>query len=283
MKLSIYRDGLTPYLPEGTSEIIAEWLYELGVRVVLWDHRKTKLGDYRANSKTGVKSISINKSLNKYAFLITIVHEIAHGFVHLKYHKNVLPHGEEWKQEYKKRLLPFLTKRIFPSDLEPLIAGHLLNPKASASAEVGLEKALRVYNEQPADIYYVDELKPGEKFVLRDGKVFIKGDKRRTRFRCIAINSAKMYLISGLAEVKKLEKNEIEEKIAYNFLKHIENEKNQPEKLRVKDLKPGDKFILQNGMRFKIMKKLKTKFVCSDVKTGIDYLVPGKTEIVKIY
>jgi len=207
MNEKIFREGLQPYLPDNSADIIARWIDQLELKVVLWKHRKTKLGDFRApRGKVGYASISVNKSLNPYSFLITIVHEIAHAAVYRTYGRSVKPHGDEWKKEYQSRLLVFLNNRIFPEDLEGEIAHHLINPKASSSAEVGLAKALRKYdNETSGSIIYVDDLSEGDRFMLSDGRIFIKGRKQRTRHQCVEESTQRKFLISGLAEVKRLD------------------------------------------------------------------------------
>lgn len=206
MREKIFREGLQPFLPEGSVSIIVEWLVHLDLKVVLWNHRKTKLGDFRAPVRNGdIASISINKSLNPYSFLITIVHEIAHAAVYKTYGRSVKPHGIEWKNEYKSRLLVFLNKRIFPKELEGEVGYHLINPKASATAEISLAKALRNYDENHStSIVYVDDLSVGDRFMLSNGRVFIKGEKQRTRHQCIEEATRRRFLVAGVAEVKKL-------------------------------------------------------------------------------
>jgi hypothetical protein len=206
MNEKIFREGLQEYLPDNSVDIIVGWLVNLELKVVLWRHRKTKLGDFRAPRVKGdYASISVNESLNPYSFLITIVHEIAHAAVYKTYGRTVKPHGVEWKKEYKSRLLVFLNNRVFPEDLEGEIAHHLINPKASSSADVGLTKALRNYDkEASASVIYVDDLNEGDRFKLSSGRVFIKGAKRRTRHQCVEESTQRRFLVSGLAEAKKL-------------------------------------------------------------------------------
>ena len=207
MNEKIFREELHPYLPDNSAAIIAEWINQLELKVVLWNHRKTKLGDFRApRGNIGYASISVNESLNPYSFLITIVHEIAHAAVYKAFGRSVKPHGAEWKKEYQSRLLVFLNNRVFPEDLEGEIAHHLINPKASSSAEVGLVKALRKYDkEASASVTYADDLNEGDRFMLSGGRIFIKGKKQRTRHQCVEESTKRKYLVSGLAEVKKLD------------------------------------------------------------------------------
>jgi len=208
MSEKIFRKGLSPHLPEKSVNIIAGWLAHLNLRLVLWNHRKTKLGDFRAPLRKGDRaSVSVNQSLNPYSFLITLVHEIAHAAVYKTYGRSVKPHGIEWKNEYKNRLLVFLNNRTFPEELEREIAYHLINPKASATADIGLVKALRKYDTDSSEsVIYVDDLNEGDHFMLSNGRVFIKGIKQRTRHQCIEESTQKRFLVSGVAEVKRVNK-----------------------------------------------------------------------------
>ena len=63
--------------------------------------RKSKLGDFRILIN-GRGQISVNENLNRYAFLITITHELAHAFVWKRYKTRVMPHGKEWKSTFKR-------------------------------------------------------------------------------------------------------------------------------------------------------------------------------------
>jgi hypothetical protein len=47
----------------------------------------------------------------------------------------------------------------------------------------------------------VDDLEEGDRFALKNGRVFEKGEKRRTRHRCTELKTGKSYLVSGSAEV----------------------------------------------------------------------------------
>jgi len=200
-----YSENLKIYLPPQTADIIAKWMVNLALRITLWKNRKTKLGDFRSPRKPGEKAaISVNVSLNPYAFLITIVHEIAHAHIYKIYGRKVKPHGIEWKDEYRKRMLVFLNNRIFPDDLEREIAHHLKNPKASASADLNLEKLLRNYNVSKIKPTFIDDLKVGDVFIVQGGRQFIKGEKIRTRHKCVERGTNRVYLISGLMECVNL-------------------------------------------------------------------------------
>ena len=83
---------LQSYLPTESVQQISNWLNQYDCKLKISSPRKTKFGDYKfANSQ---HHITINNDLNKYAFLITLTHEIANMFVFDKYRNSVLPHGQ---------------------------------------------------------------------------------------------------------------------------------------------------------------------------------------------
>ena len=67
------------YVPENSIKILKSWIEELDIDIKIITPRKTKLGDFRYSN--GNSLITINNNLNKYSFLITLTHEIAHAFI----------------------------------------------------------------------------------------------------------------------------------------------------------------------------------------------------------
>ena len=88
---------LKKYIPEKATLLIAHWIIDLDFKLKIKKERSTKLGDYRAPFNGSNHQITINYNLNKYSFLVTLVHEIAHLTTYNKYKHSVLPHGQEWK------------------------------------------------------------------------------------------------------------------------------------------------------------------------------------------
>ena len=97
-----------------------------------------------------------------------------------------------------------MQQRIFPQEIEPILAAHMQNPKASVVGDIALEKALRQYDTHADKKLYLDDLQEGDKFLVH-GRVFTKGKKRRTRHLCVEQASGRTFTISGIAEVKKVE------------------------------------------------------------------------------
>jgi hypothetical protein len=50
----------------------------------------------------------------------------------------------------------------------------------------------------------VESLPNNAKFMLKNGLVFQKGEKLRTRYKCYCESNGRWYFVSALAEVKRL-------------------------------------------------------------------------------
>ena len=88
-----------PRLPAGAEEYVAELFGRHPVHVRLARPRRTKLGDHRPPSrKVAFHRITINDDLNPYAFLTTLLHEIAHVATWQRHggRRRVKPHGSEY-------------------------------------------------------------------------------------------------------------------------------------------------------------------------------------------
>ena len=190
---------LAEYLPEASVVLVEDILQKHPIYIKIVNNRTSKHGDFKRDLN-GNFSITINKTLNNYQFLLTLIHEIAH-FVTYKQAKNVKPHGKEWKQNFQHLMLPFLNPSIFPNNLLPLLAKYLKNPKASTSSDVNLTYALKQFDHK-LEKNYIFELEHGSVFTFNN-RIFKKGNKRRTRFECVEISTNKIYLFNQNAEVKQ--------------------------------------------------------------------------------
>lgn len=192
---------LAKYLPETAVIPCFELIRGSHVHLKIVNERVTRHGDYRRR-KDGNHQITVNASLNKYRFLITLIHEIAHLVAFEKYGRNIKPHGLEWKRTFQYLMLPFIRPEVFPSQLLPLLARHFKNPKASSSTDAHLSIALKQYDEQQSEKSYVYELPIGSVFRIYNGKLFKKGNKRTKRYECAEISTGKMFLFQPNAEVE---------------------------------------------------------------------------------
>lgn len=192
---------LKKYLPERAIEPCEDLIKENGVHLKIVNERVTRHGDYR-RLPNGLHHITVNSSLNKYRFLITLVHEIAHLVAFEKYGRRILPHGIEWKRTFQYLMLPFIRPEIFPSKLLPLLANHFKNPKASSDTDAKLSIALKQFDSHNKENSYIFELPFGSVFRIYNGKLFKKGNKRVKRYECIEIATGKVYIFQPNAEVE---------------------------------------------------------------------------------
>ena len=196
------KDVLGPYIPEHAVDPLFELIKAYGVHLKIVNERVTRHGDYHRDAG-GYHRITVNASLNKYRFLITLVHEIAHLAAFEKYGRNIKPHGDEWKNTFQKLMVPMIRPQIFPNQLLPLLARHFRNPKASSDTDATLSLALKEFDEK-SDKNYIFEIPYGALFRIHNGRIFKKGAQRIKRFECQEVSSGKIYLFNPNAEAELL-------------------------------------------------------------------------------
>lgn len=197
------RTILQKYIPEKAVDLVLDLFKKYPIYVKIVNNRRTKHGDFKV-FRNGKTQITINHGLNKYHFLITLVHEFAHFVVHKEYKRGVKPHGVEWKQNFQHLMLPFLQSDIFPESLLPLLANYLKNPKASTGSDAHLMRALNQFDKTYQYKNYIFELEKGDVFILKNKK-FKLGNRRRTRYECVDLHTKNIYLINQNAEIQKIE------------------------------------------------------------------------------
>ena len=194
---------LQDYLPPNTYEAVWTYLRQYKVHLTITKERKSILGDYRHRTHDANHRISVNGNLNKFSFLITLLHELAHLVTFEQFGNKVQSHGKEWKTIYGKFLAQFIQHKIFPADIEIELQTSLKNPAATSCAEDGLLRVLRNYDTNKSGFRLVEELPSQTKFKTSDGRVFLKGLKLRKRFKCVELATGKIYLFSPVYEVEE--------------------------------------------------------------------------------
>jgi SprT protein len=189
------------YLPQVFVDYVVQLYLSANVRFKIVGERKSKLGDFRAGRSGEKHQITVNGTLNQYAFLITTLHEFAHLDTYNQYGFSVLPHGEEWKNAFRKLLIPVIDEKTLPKDIQNALVQSLISTKASSCSDHQLSRVLKAYDERKENMALLEELPNNTTFAL-NGKHFVKGPLRRKRFLCEEIHSKRKYLVNALAEVK---------------------------------------------------------------------------------
>jgi len=193
---------ISHYIPEASVSRVLQLLEHDHLVVMIKKERKTRHGDYR-RLPNGRHQITVNGSLNKYRFLITLIHEIAHLEAFSKFGRHIKPHGAEWKRTFQHLMLPFINPQVFPEAILPVVAKHFINPKASSDTDVQLALALKLL-DAPNNKSFIFEVPLHQTFKIHNGRVFKKGAKRRTRHECVEVKTGKTYLFNANAEVEIL-------------------------------------------------------------------------------
>ena len=196
---------LKTYLPEGSFDDVLYYVQHYKVHLTITRERKSVLGDYRNSFADKNHRISVNGNLNKYAFLITLLHELAHLFTYERFGHRVQAHGNEWKNEFSKILAQFLLKKVFPEDIYKALLKTLQNPAASSCADVELLRVLHRYDDKKEGIVLVEAVPDGKNFKIKGGKIFRRIERIRKRIKCMELTTNKIYLFSPVYEVEMVD------------------------------------------------------------------------------
>ena len=193
---------LQQFVPQGSVPLIMSYLHQHKIHLTITRERKTILGDYRHATHDRNHRISINGNLNPYAFLITLIHELAHLVTFMHWGDRVQSHGREWKSVYRSMLEEFIALHIFPEDILGALKKSLHNLPATGCGDEDLMRVLKKHDVGSSDLLLVEQLQEGNLFRVENGKVFKKGKKIRTRIQCEEVATGKLYLFSPIYEVR---------------------------------------------------------------------------------
>lgn len=194
---------LSHYLPAGAEPLVLHYLEQYRVHLTITRKRQTLLGDYRHPVPGQSHRISVNGNLNPYSFLITLLHELAHLVTFERFGARVAAHGKQWKQCYGALLTELLGHVSLPAELTEELGRLLKNPAASSCAEESLMRVLKKYDTPVPGSCLLEQLPSGDSFRIADGRIFIKGEKLRKRYKCQEENTGAVYLFSPIYEVER--------------------------------------------------------------------------------
>lgn len=162
------------------------------------------MGDYRAPVNGGIHRISVNGDLQPYAFLVTLAHELAHLIIWERHRRKVLPHGDEWKEQFRQMLRELLQVEAFGDDISEVVRHFAFDRISYRMFNMHFERLVHHITPDTAGEMILADLPPEARFVIHNGRGFIKKERVRTRFRCQDLRNGRIYLISPLAKVRPI-------------------------------------------------------------------------------
>ena len=195
------KNEVLKYIPKLSVNLVKNLIKEENLTIKIVKIRKTKHGDFK-KFVNGSSQITLNLIENKYRFLITLIHELAHFRVNKNSNFKKAPHGSEWKNTYKLLMLPFLNNTIFPDNVLSKLAKHMKNPSATTDSDIDLVISLSKYDKHNDSVFLFDVL--NESLFEFNNQTYKKIGKLRKRYICMDIIKNKKYLFSPVTRVKKI-------------------------------------------------------------------------------
>ncbi len=192
-------------MPQASLSAVVELLEKYPIHFLITKGRQSKLGDYKSPlSEKERHRISVNGTLNQYAFLITTLHEYAHLLVRVRNpRKKIPPHGLVWKNTFQEVMSPFLNESIFPENILKALRVHMIDPKASSTADHALMAEIQKFDKVDENLLIVDELEANALFILPNGWEMKAIQKDRKRWLCERLSDGRMYKVHPLTKVQK--------------------------------------------------------------------------------
>ena len=188
-------------LPAGSGRLVSTWLNEQQVDVRLSKPRQTKLGDFRPPYKKLPGRISVNSNLHPVEFLLTLAHELAHAENWQQNGRRAKPHGREWKAAFRNKLAQIIDAGILDEKFERAIENCFFRSEKMATSSCSELRLLYDMEKEGPGIVRLVDIPEGSRFKTTNGKIFIKGKKMRTRYRCREARTMRIYTVHPMTEI----------------------------------------------------------------------------------
>jgi len=197
------RTSLMPFIPEKSLDEVVVLLQKYPIHLGLKAPRKGVFGDYLAPQRIGeFHKLTVNGDLNKYAFLITFLHEYAHLLVFVNHGPRVQAHGNEWKTYFRQLLYRFIQLEIFPEDIRLALQNYMIKIPYTTSSDPQLMRVLERYNlrKRPENEATVEQLPPKARFKY-NGELFEKGERLRKNYTCTRLSDGAKFRFNPVAKI----------------------------------------------------------------------------------
>jgi hypothetical protein len=190
--------SLEKYLPQNTLQYLKIWFSDYYIHIKITRNRNSKLGDYRKLPDNS-HEITINSTLVPQLFFFVLTHELAHLIAFEKYGRRISPHGNEWKDTFRRMLLESID--VYDEALRPIISKFSRSPKANFMASPDLVKYFHI-EKHDDKLQFIEELKEGDYFMYRNEKYFLEGLIKKN-YLCKNLATGRKYSFKPLARVEK--------------------------------------------------------------------------------
>lgn len=190
--------SLEKYLPDNTLQYLKIWFSDYYIHIKITRNRNSKLGDYRKLPDNS-HEITINSTLSPQLFFFVLTHELAHLIAFEKYGRRISPHGNEWKETFRKMLLESLA--VYDEELKPIIVKFSKSPKANFMASPDLVKYFYI-ETQDDSLQFIEELQKGDFFIYRNEKYLLEGLIKKN-YLCKNLATGRKYSFKPLARIEK--------------------------------------------------------------------------------
>lgn len=193
--------NLTTYISEDAAVYIEKITRGLTLKIRVTKERESKYGDYLQSVNGKPQRITVNGNLDKFSFLITFLHELAHLKAFEEYGNKIKAHGTEWKLMFFEIINNSLNHKLFPDEIAGVIKEqYIIKKDLSFYSRVKITDSINKY----LNITIPKRL---EDFPINSSVELINGmhvkiiEAKRTRFLCKCINDNKMYYVQKKIEV----------------------------------------------------------------------------------
>lgn len=202
-----FHDIMSHYVPSPAVDDIVRFISDYSIHLKITRERQSKFGDYRLPSpKHPDHCISVNGCLEPCAFLLVMIHELAHMLTFIDHGRRVKPHGAEWQEHYSRLIISFVEKGSFPSEVSSLLRTYASTLPLSKKLEREIDRKLKI---QPSalvnsdDYVTLDSLVAGSRFRIKgQSRVFESIERLRTRWKCRDVTTGRLYTVSASAPVE---------------------------------------------------------------------------------
>jgi SprT protein len=198
-----FRQRLIPYLGEEAAVFIDNKTINLRFHLKITKVRATKFGDYCPPRENKKQRITINGNLDKYSFLITLLHELAHLLVYEKNSNLIKPHGKEWKNVFSQLLSEAINHLLFPPLISQTVNKYYIQKQCfTHTSRIHILNSIYKTLDKTIPIR-LEAIPVNSTVVLENGMTVTKIEQKRTRCICRNYSDKKLYSIHKSVEVVK--------------------------------------------------------------------------------